>query len=195
MSFFILLAAVVATWSCTILLIVSTAYNWLPYTIWFPWVMYEVASICSIHVFRKQLQYCESGYLTATIGNIKAKSQSSLNIRSLRIFSKISIFSTLRVAVSAIIMYFCVTYFPNRCQYETTLKLAQIHDFVFEILEALLPVYLFMKEDFLRYLPCFCSKRRQSVLVPINVLGRELIMDYKGEDYFKQLNDQWKIKH
>ncbi|CAD5219309.1 unnamed protein product [Bursaphelenchus xylophilus] len=155
------------------------------------YVFYQLVLIWSMFTLRWQLRSSAAEYKVKFLGDLKSKEKASVNIRSIRLLSKITVFTSVRLAGAMVAMFFVFRVLPNKCLYRAALITAQVHDIFFELVEFIIPVYLFSTERQLRdVLRC----RGNDTTTTINVLGNILMMGNSADDYFQQLEAQWTRK-
>ncbi|CAD5220446.1 unnamed protein product [Bursaphelenchus okinawaensis] len=122
-------------------------------------------------------------------GHVNFKAMTSIRVRGIRILSKINKIAAFRVAVSTIGLYFSLIYFPSRCLFDHSRVVSQLHDTSFELVEGLLPIYIWKTENVQNL---FFTRKTHCVSSLQNVFGQNLKVEKaNGHQYFEQLEKQW----
>ncbi|CAD5220448.1 unnamed protein product [Bursaphelenchus okinawaensis] len=182
-----LVSTVLGTWGLSALQTVFT-FNHIGKTYRMVGLCYGSASVISMFVFQ-HLQNVNRNAYNGHVGHVRFKTKMSIRVRGIRILSKLNKIVAFRVVVSTIALYFSVIFFPSRCRLDISVIINQVHDTTFELIEGLLPIYIWKTEDIQTRL--FLRKKTQIATIH-NVWGQTLNINKKhGHQYFEQLQKQW----
>ncbi|CAD5225473.1 unnamed protein product [Bursaphelenchus xylophilus] len=148
-------------------------------------VFHFSAIITSLAICHKILNQSSLEYRINAVGDLKRKHEASVNIRSVRILSIVSVVTTFYTTFSLSLIYGMI-FFDVKSEF-ASVKLPRINNIIFDVVEGSLAAYLVLKEPALRH----NSRIFRHFTSVKNVLGVQIYTENNANDHFNQLQKQW----